>query len=95
MDTEGQLTIDKRLQILIDRQEGIERRLKSIQENAKYNTKLLEQIIDLIPARAPNKNMENLLKVQMGALRPLFDKVQFEGKDQLLSMLDNLFGGRV
>lgn len=75
--------------------ESIMKQIKSLQQDVRYNTKLLEQIVDLIPPRQPNNEMKDMLKVQMGALRPLFEKANFEGKEQILGMLDNLFGGKV
>lgn len=73
----------------------VERRLQILEDSVKYNTKLLEQILDSFPTQKPNKDMQDLLKVQMGVLRPLFDKTQFEGKDELLKTLDNLLGGKL
>lgn len=87
--------IDRKMDVLMEKQTNLETKLDVLTKDVRYNTKLLEQIIDLIPSKAPNKEMQNLLKVQMGALRPLFEKAQFDGKDQLLSMLDSLFGGKI
>lgn len=73
----------------------IEEQLFTLQKAVEYNSKLLEQLIDLIPSRAPDKKVQDLLKIQMGTLRPLFEKANFDGKEQLLGMMDNLFGGQV
>jgi len=73
----------------------MERQLESIQADVRYNTKLIESLMDMIPSKKINTDAQKLMKAQMGAIRPLFEKLQFDGKDQLLSMLDNMFGGNV
>lgn len=79
----------------VENQRSIDERLLVLETHSRYHTKLLESILEAIPNKPPNNKVQDMLKVQMGALRPLFEKANFEGKDQILSMLDNLLGGKV
>lgn len=86
---------ENKLTEIIQEQRKTLKRLSVLQQSIEYNRKLLETIVEHFPTQAANKDIKKLINVQMGAVRPLLDKVDFEGKDELLSVFDNLIGGKV
>lgn len=76
-------------------QRKIFKRLSVLKTEIEYNRQLLESISEHFPAVAAKKEMQKLLKVQMGSVRSLMENANFQGKDQILNMLDTLVGGKV
>ena len=79
----------------VENQRKILKRLKVLQSSVEYNRQLLETVVEHLPAQAPNKNMRKVADLQAKAIRPLLEKVNFEGKEELLDFMDSLIGGKV
>lgn len=78
-----------------ENQRKILKRLKILQSSVEYNKQLLETIVEHLPAQVSNKNMKKVADLQAKAIRPLLERVDFEGKEELLDLMDNLIGGKV
>lgn len=64
-------------------------RIKSLEQQTEYNTKLLETIVERL-SLSSNDKTQKVLDLQLKGLRAYMEKYNFPGKEELTSVLDSI-----